>query len=44
MCKTVGGKATEAQVKNGLTLREIPESSVMGALRVTQRTFGDYRK
>ncbi len=43
LCKAVAGKATEAQVKNGLTLREIPESSVMGALRVTKQ-LGDYRK
>src|SRR5688572_25996852 len=30
-CKTVTGKATEAQIKNGLTYKEIPESAVMGA-------------
>ncbi len=41
--KGVPGKATEAQVKNGLTLREIPETSLIGALRVAKQ-LGDYRK
>jgi hypothetical protein len=41
--KEVPGKATEAQVKNGLTLREIPETSVMGALRVPKQLL-DYKK
>ena len=43
MRKEVPGKATEAQVKNGLTLREIPESSLMGAMRVAKQ-LSDYRK
>src|SRR5262245_5927823 len=36
-------KATEAQVKNGLTYREVPLSTVIGALRVGKQTY-DYRK
>jgi hypothetical protein len=36
-------KATEAQVKNGLTYREVPPSSVIGAMRVARPTI-DYRK
>jgi hypothetical protein len=43
MRKEVPGKATEAQVKNGLTLREIPESSLFGAVRVTKQ-LSDYKK
>ncbi len=41
--KDVPAKATEAQVKNGLTYREIPESTVMGAVRVAKPTT-DFRK
>jgi hypothetical protein len=36
-------KATEAQVKNGLTYREVPLSTVIGVLRVGKQTY-DYRK
>src|SRR5205814_10522301 len=36
-------KATEEQVKNGLTYREIPEGTLVGALEFP-RTFTDYRK
>jgi hypothetical protein len=36
-------KATDAQVKNGLTYREVPLSTVLGALRVPKQTR-DYRK
>jgi hypothetical protein len=40
---TVPVRATEAQVKNGLTYREVPLSTLIGALRfVEERT--DYRK
>jgi hypothetical protein len=41
--KEVPVKATEAQIKNGLTYREVPSSTVMGALRVT-KGLADYRK
>jgi hypothetical protein len=41
--KEVPAKATPEQVKNGLTLREIPETTVLGALRV-HKTMTDYRK
>jgi hypothetical protein len=43
MRKEVPGKATDAQIKNGLTLREIPESSLFGAMRVA-KLMTDYRK
>src|SRR5262245_247192 len=36
-------KATEAQVKNGLTYREVPSSTVFGVMRVPKALF-DYRK
>jgi len=36
-------KATEAQIKNGLTYAEVPLSTVVGAIRVV-KTFDDYRK
>jgi hypothetical protein len=36
-------KATEAQIKNGLTYREVPVSTVMGALHVLTE-ITDYRK
>jgi hypothetical protein len=36
-------KATEAQIKNGLTYREVPVSTVMGALNVLT-DITDYRK
>jgi hypothetical protein len=41
--KEVPVKATEAQVKNGLTYREVPETTLLGALRVVKRA-SDYRK
>jgi hypothetical protein len=41
--KEVPVKATEAQIKNGLTYREVPTSAVVGALRVPRQLF-DYRK
>jgi hypothetical protein len=41
--KEVAAKATEAQVKNGLTYREVPESTVMGAVRVL-KPMTDFRK
>lgn len=40
--KEVPVKATEAQVKNGLTYKEVPLSTVLGAVRVA-KTFTDYR-
>jgi hypothetical protein len=36
-------KATEAQAKNGLTYREVAESTVLGAVRVAKQ-FIDFRK
>lgn len=41
--KEVPAKATEAQVKNGLTYKEVPISTVLAAIRVP-KTFTDYRK
>jgi hypothetical protein len=41
--KELPAKATEAQVKNGLTYRELGESTVLGALRVSKQ-FTDFRK
>jgi len=41
--KEVPVKATEAQIKNGLTYREVAVSTVVGALRVSKTIF-DYRK
>ena len=32
-CKTINAKATDNQITNGLTYREIPESTVFGAIR-----------
>jgi hypothetical protein len=42
-CKTIDAKATDNQIKNGLTYREIPESTVFGAIRIAKQTT-DYRK
>jgi hypothetical protein len=42
-CKEVSSKATAEQVKNGLTYRELPQTTVMGAMRVA-KTLTDYRK
>jgi hypothetical protein len=43
--KEVPAKAsvTAAQVQNGLTYRDLPETTVVGAVRLA-RTFSDYRK
>jgi hypothetical protein len=41
--KEVPAKATPEQVKNGITLREIPETTVLGAIQV-HKTMIDYRK
>jgi hypothetical protein len=41
--KELPAKATEAQVKNGLTYREFPETTLFGVLRVVQ-PMTDYRK
>ena len=41
--KDLPAKATEAQIKNGLTYMEVPESTVFGAIRFPKQ-FIDYRK
>jgi len=41
--KEVPAKATPEQVKNGLTYREVPSSTVLGAMRVVKQT-SDYKK
>jgi len=41
--KEVAVKATEAQIKNGLTYREVPISTILGVVRVPKVVF-DYRK
>jgi hypothetical protein len=41
--KDVPAKATDAQIKNGLTYREVPETSLFGAIRFPSGTT-DYRK
>jgi hypothetical protein len=41
--KELPSKATEAQFKNGLTLKEIPESTIMAVIRA-DKELGDYRK
>jgi hypothetical protein len=41
--KALPAKATEAQIKNGLTYQEIPETTLVGALRVAKQ-ITDYRK
>jgi len=41
--KEVPVKATEAQIKNGLTYKEVPVSTVIGAIRVS-KVLTDYRK
>lgn len=41
--KALPGKATDAQIKNGLTYQEIPETTLVGALRVAKQ-ITDYRK
>jgi hypothetical protein len=42
-CKKLPAKATANQIKNGLTYRELDESTVLGAVRFPQPTT-DYRK
>jgi len=41
--KELPAKATEAQIKNGLTYREVPETTVVGAAHVVKDHY-DYRK
>jgi hypothetical protein len=41
--KNVPAKATEAQVNNGLTYRELTESTILGAVRVAKQVT-DFRK
>ena len=41
--KELAVKATEAQIKNGLTYREVPETTVVGAAHVVKDHY-DYRK
>jgi len=42
-CKAVPVKATEAQIQNGLTYQEVPETTLLGAVRVVKQ-LSDYRK
>jgi hypothetical protein len=41
--KALPAKATDAQIKNGLTYREVPETTVVGAIRFPKQII-DYRK
>jgi hypothetical protein len=41
--KEIPAKATDAQIKNGLTYREVAETTVLGALKVNKE-FHDYRR
>ena len=41
--KTLLAKATDNQIKNGLTYRELPETVIVGAIRIVKQTT-DYRK
>jgi len=41
--KALPAKATAAQIKNGLTYQEVPETTLVGALRVAKQVT-DYRK
>src|SRR5262249_12030723 len=41
--KELPAKATDAQVKNGLTFREVAETTLVGAVRLPQM-YTDYRK
>lgn len=43
LAKDVEVKATEVQIKNGLTYREVPSSTIFGAARVPKLLY-DYRK
>ena len=42
-CKALPAKATDAQIKNGLTYREVAETTVFGAIRFPKQAI-DYRK
>jgi hypothetical protein len=42
--KEIPAKATPQQVKNGLTYREIPETTLVGVIRITDALPSDYRK
>jgi hypothetical protein len=41
--KTISARATAEQIKNGLTYREIPETTLIGAVKL-HKAFVDYRK
>jgi hypothetical protein len=41
--KELPARATDAQIKNGLTYREVPETTLFGALRLVKQD-SDYRK
>src|SRR5262249_36709491 len=41
--KELPAKATDAQIKNGLTYQEVPQTTLVGAVRIKD-TLGDYRK
>src|SRR5438552_2891544 len=41
--KSVPANATDNQIKNGLTYREIAETAIVGAIRIARQTT-DYRK
>lgn len=43
MRKEVPAKATDAQIKNGLTYQEIPQTTFLGVVR-THEEMGDYKK
>jgi hypothetical protein len=43
LAKEPAAKATAEQVKNGLTYRELPSSTILGAVRVVKQTT-DYKK
>ena len=42
-CKQIPVEATEAQIGNGLTYAEVPDSTILGAVRFEQ-PWNDYRK
>jgi hypothetical protein len=42
-CKEVPAEATPEQVKNGITYRELPQTTVLGAVRF-DKNWSDYRK
>jgi hypothetical protein len=43
LAKELSSKATAQQLKNGLTYRELPSSTILGAVRVVKQTT-DYKK